>query len=450
MQSQSASWGDFASARYGAPAAMFTLGIALHAFNAFIVSTTMPSAALEFEAVALLSWATSAYLVASIVGGAAAATLKARFGSRAVLMASSTAFMGGTIAFGLAQDASFLIAGRLLQGAGGGIVMACCYMLIPEMFPKTLVPRIFALESVAWVVAAIGGPAVAGAVTEVSSWRAAVLMSVPASIAFVVFIPFCIAAHERGDRAAGALPLRQLALVAAGVLLLSLTSALAVVAGLALVAAAVVLDARSAVRLLPHSAFDAASPVSAGLLLVFLMCLAEASTIVFVAFVGQALWGLSVVAAGFLSAIVAISWSLTAIGVAHMPRLPTWTHVLPAPIALALGLALFVGALLSGSIIAAVVSQVLIGASFGYSWARLCEHIMEVAPEQERDFAAGAIPTIQFAGVSIGAALWGTVAALSGLQTHQAAGDVVAAMVPVFAAASLIAAVSTLVARRAA
>jgi MFS family permease len=447
---QSASWGDFASARYGAPAAMFTIGIALHAFNAFIVSTTLPSAALEFRAVSLLSWATSAYLVASIVGGAAAATLKAQFGSRAVLMASSATFMAGTLAFGLAQDAGFLIAGRLLQGGGGGIVMACCYMLIPEMFPKALVPRIFALESVAWVLAALGGPAIAGVVTEVSSWRTAVLMSAPASIAFVAFIPFIVAAHERSDSVNGALPLRQLALVALGVLLLSITSAFAVVGGLILVGAAVALDARSKVRLLPGAAFDVASPVSAGLLLIFLMCFAEASTIVYVAYVGQALWSLSVVESGFLASVVAVTWSLTAIGVAHMPRLATWTHVLPAPLALALGLGLFVVALVNGSIVTAVVSQILIGASFGFSWARLCEHIMEVAPDHERDFAAGAIPTIQFAGLSIGAALWGTAAAWFGLEAHQASDGVVTALVPVFAAAAVLAAAATLVARRAA
>jgi len=448
---QTASWSDITSARYGAPAALFTLGIALHAFNAFIVSTTMPSAALEFEAVSLLSWATSAYLVASIAGGAAAATLKARFGSRAVLMASSVTFMAGTLSFGFAQDAGFLIVGRLLQGGGGGIVMACCYMLIPVMFPKALVPRIFALESIAWVLAALAAPAIAGAVTEYASWRTAVLMSVPASLAFVAFVPFCVAAHERGDAASGALPLRQLALVSTGVLLLSASvSALAVVGGLVVIAASVYLDARSNVRLLPASAFDAASPVSAGLLVVFAMCLAEASTVVYVAYAGQALWSLGVIESGFLAAVVAITWSLTAIGVAHMPRLSTWVHVVPAPLVLAFGLALFAGALVTGSLIAAVLSQILIGGSFGFSWARLCEHIMEVTPEQERDFAAGAIPTIQFAGLSIGAALWGTAAAWFGLEAHQAAGDLVAALVPVFGSASLLAAVATVTARRAA
>jgi MFS family permease len=141
-------WAEIVSARYAAPAAMFTIGIALHAFNAFIASTTMPSAALELGTAELLSWATSAYLVASIVGGAAAVALKVRFGSRAILLGSSVAFIGGSLAFGLAETTVPLIAGRAVQGAGEGIVMALCYTLIPEIFPKPLVPRIFALESV--------------------------------------------------------------------------------------------------------------------------------------------------------------------------------------------------------------------------------------------------------------------------------------------------------------
>ena len=216
---ETGSWAELASVRYAAPATMFTLGIALHAFNAFIASTTMPSAAIEMGTVSLLSWAPSAYLVASIVGGAAAAVLKGRFGARSVLLASSVAFIGGSLAFGLAPNVISIVVGRVLQGAGEGIVMACCYALIPEMFPKSLVPRIFALESVAWALAALGGPVIAGAVTELVSWRAAAMVSIPASIAFMIFVPLCVPAGG-GNGSARGVPTLQLAMVALGVLLL--------------------------------------------------------------------------------------------------------------------------------------------------------------------------------------------------------------------------------------
>jgi MFS family permease len=449
-----ASWSDFASVRYGAPAAMFTLGIALHAFNAFIASTTMPSAAAALQAVSLLNWATSAYLVGSIVGGAVAARLKAQFGSRLVLMGSSLAFIAGTSAFGLAETSSLLIAGRLLQGAGGGVVMACCYMLIPETFPKALAPRIFALESVAWALAALGGPAIAGAVTEVSSWRTAVLLSVPPSLGFLLLAFHCAPRQADANGGGGRIPLPQLILVAAGVFLMSLKgakflSALALVAALAMLCAAIVLDKRSASRLFPSQAFELRHPVGAGLLLVFLMSLAEAPSVVYAAFAGQKVWALGVAESGFLAATVAILWSATAIVVAHLPRLRTSFYVTPAPLILAAGLALHTAALGAGLLAAAIAGQILIGAGFGLCWARLCERIMETAPTSERDFAVGALPTIQFAGLSIGAALCGSAASWLGLAADHPPSELSGALVPVFGAAALLAAATTWVARRA-
>jgi MFS family permease len=452
---QAGSWAQVVSPRYAAPAAMFTIGIGLHAFNAFIASTTMPSAALELDAVALLSWATSAYLVASIVGGAAA-VLRARLGARPLLLASSLAFIGGSLAFGLADATAPLVAGRILQGAGEGIVMACCYALIPEIFPKALVPRIFALESVVWAVAALAGPLLAGVVSEFVSWRVAVMMSAPLSLVFMALVPLCVPAGTNGNRRAAAMPLAQLALIAFGVFLLSASEAVEYVslavgvlaAGVVTLALALIIDERAPSRLFPPRAFVPTHPVGAGLLLVLLLCIVEAPSVVFVAFTGRTVWGMNAMEAGFLSAIVAMSWSVTAIGVAHMPRLAAVYHVLPAPALLAAGLALQAFGLSVGSLAAAIVAQILIGAAFGFSWARLCEQVMDTAAPAERDFAMGAIPTIQSAGLSVGTALFGAGAGWFGLEAGAPAAQIVAVVAPLFAVAAVVAVALTPIARR--
>ncbi|MBI1210983.1 MAG: MFS transporter [Alphaproteobacteria bacterium] len=451
---QVGSWAEIVSGPNAAPAAMFTLGIVLHAFNAFIASTTMPSAATELHTVALLSWATSAYLVASIVGGASAAVLKARLGARSVLLASSLAFIAGSFAFGFAQNASSVVLGRILQGAGEGIVMACCYALIPEMFPKSLVPRIFALESVAWALAALGGPVIAGAITEATSWRLAAMASIPASIAFMIFVPLCVPAG-RGNGKALAIPIVQLALVAAGVFLLSVggRSSLAIAALIGaplLLWLVVVIDGRSESRILPSRAFDPSTQLGASMLLALLMALVEAPTVIFIAFAGQRIWGLGVTLSGLLSAVLAISWSLTAIGVAHMPRLSARSHIWPAPMIMALGLSLHVAAFALQSLVAAVAAQMLIGISFGFSWARLCEHVMETASDGERDFAVAAMPTLLVAGSSIGAALAGSFAAMLGLDAARSTFDIARSLAPVFAVAAAAAVATVWVSRRAA
>jgi MFS family permease len=444
------------SARYVAATAMFSLGIGLHAFNAFIASTTMPSAVVELDAVALLSWATSAYLVASIVGGAAAATLKARFGAQAVLLGASAVFVVGSFAFGTAQGIWPIVLGRVLQGAGEGVVMACCYMLIPEIFPKALLPRIFALESVVWVSAALGGPLIAGAVSEFVSWRAAVMVSVPLSFVFAALVPLCTPKGERVAGAGATLPVVQLGLIAFGVLLLSASGAFAdwivaaasAVLGMIALGLSVAADGRGSARLLPTSGFSLSNPVSAGLLLVLVITIVEAPSVVYTAFLGRTVWGLGPTVAGLLAATLAISWSVTAIAAAHLPRLTDATHIIAAPLLLAIGMMLQAVALSAGTFPLAVTAQVVMGAAFGFSWARLCEHVMAVAPSDERDIAMGAIPTIQSAGLSIGTAFVGTATAWMGLGADLHADEIVPIVVPVFAVAAVLAAAATGVARR--
>jgi MFS family permease len=435
---------------------MFSIGIALHAFNTFIASTTMPAAAGELNTAALLSWTTSAYLTASIAGGAVAAVLKVRFGARAVLFLSSAAFMAGTVAFASAAAAPVLILGRALQGVAEGIVVACCYALIPELFPRRLVPQIFAIESVVWVLAAFGGPLVAGAIAEAASWRAAVLVNVPASAAFVILVPFCVPAGRAAKATLIRMPIPQLGLIVLGISLLSaggvaghpLLSVLIMSgAGLAL-GLAVLVDSRSATRVFPTNAFRLSDPMGAGLLLVLLLSMTEAPASVYAAFMGQKLWSLNAVEAGTLSATIAISWSLTALAVAHAPRFTASTYVWPAPLILAAGLAGNVVALGFASLPAAIVGQTLIGASFGLSWARLCERVMDAAPVAERDFAASALPTVLSAGLAIGAAFFGALAGWSNLKADDSAAEISAVLIPLFALGAAMAGASTFVALR--
>lgn len=456
MQTQG-SWAEMLSPAYAAPAGMFTLGIALHAFNVFIASTTMPAAAGEIGTAALLSWTTSAYLVATIAGGAAAASLKVSFGARTVLYLSSALFMAGTAAFALAGSASVVIFGRALQGLGEGVVVACCYTLIPEIFPKRLVPRVFAAESVVWVVAALGGPLVAGAITELWSWRAAIAVSLPASLIFVALVPLCVPKKAASAATKAAIPVAQLALIVLAIFLMSLsgeitdraTSIAMLAGGAALLVLTVAADKTRGARLFPAHAFRLADPMGACLLVVALMTFVEALPAVYVAFMGQKLWALNALEAGFLAATVAISWSLTAIAVAHLPRASAGVYIWPAPVMMAAGLASEVLALEWASLPAAVAGQILIGASFGLSWARLCEHVMETAPADERDFAAAALPTIQSAGLAVGAAVFGAFAGWSNLQPSQSAAEVSAILVPLFAIGVAVAAASTFVAMRA-
>src|SRR5215208_4612779 len=64
-----ARWRELLSTRHLFATVTVSLGIVLFAFNAFLVSTALPSAVTDLGGAELLSWATSLYLIFAIVGG---------------------------------------------------------------------------------------------------------------------------------------------------------------------------------------------------------------------------------------------------------------------------------------------------------------------------------------------------------------------------------------------
>ena len=55
-----------------------------------------------------------------------------------------------------------IIAGRFVQGGGGGLLSAVAYVVVRGTFPENLWPRVFALLAGAWSISVLVGPLVGG------------------------------------------------------------------------------------------------------------------------------------------------------------------------------------------------------------------------------------------------------------------------------------------------
>src|SRR6185437_12205507 len=64
-----------------------------------------------------------------------------------------------------------LVAGRLVQGLGGGAMTVALYVVIARVYPARLHAQVFAAFSAAWVIPSMIGPFAAGVVAELSSWH---------------------------------------------------------------------------------------------------------------------------------------------------------------------------------------------------------------------------------------------------------------------------------------
>ncbi len=444
-------WSELLRRDHLAATVTLCLGVALFAFNEFFISTALPTAVEEFGGAALLSWAFTLYLVFAIIGGALAANQKARFGARNTLIAAALVFATGTVVATLATGMPQVLAGRLLQGLGEGIIAGLCYALIPELFPPRLVPKVFGAEAIVWASAAFAGPLISGLLTEYWSWRVAFFVNIPAVAVFIALVIAIVDQPTKGDRAGDGVPLLRLLAFGLGILLISLSNmasngyvmAVLLVMALAVFIAAIQSDRRSPNSILPFGAFSIRTSLGTGLWVVLLMPLAQASGSVYLVYTLQELWDFGPTAAGFSSALMAMSWSATAILVASLPshafrvRL-MWT----GPLILCLGLIGLTLAVGSGEHGLVFIGQVAIGTGFGISWGTLSQFLMDVSTREERDKTSALLPTLQSAGYALGAALFGVIANAFGFDEGVSDDVLSSSLLTVFALACVIAAAS--------
>ncbi len=441
-------WAELVSPTYLAASLTLMLATAIFAFNAFLVSTAMPTAVGELHGEAYISWTLTIYIVASITAGASAPLLKARFGARRCLFVASGVFAIGTLSAALSPSMELVLIGRTVQGAGEGLVAAVAFALIPQLFPSRLVAKLFGAEAIVWAVAAFGGPVLAGVITEWISWRAAFLINLPIVAIFLLLVHAAVPPEAR-DHDAGIFPGIRLGLVALAMMAVSIAGvsldkpwqAAIVVAGAALcLIAAVRIDLSARISILPSGAFALFTIPGLGLWAIFLLPLAQSVTGVFLVYAVQHLWGYGPAVAGGIGAILAVAWSAGAVTIANFDgRGRRLAFVAIGSSVLVVGLLVGLTAMAQHLLALVMLGQLVIGLGMGVAWGSLCQVVMETHPEGERDKASALVPTLQSAGYAAGSAIFGLVANLAGFATDRSPEGLRFAMIVAFAAAAVLA-----------
>jgi hypothetical protein len=154
---------------------LVTLGacalVFLAAFESMAVTTIMPLVSRELDGAALYALAFAGPLATGVIGMVVAGNWSDRSGPVGPLFASVALFVLGLLIAGTAGTMAALVAGRLVQGLGGGALTVALYVVVARVYPPVLHPKIFAAFSAAWVIPSLVGPFAAGLVAQLATWH---------------------------------------------------------------------------------------------------------------------------------------------------------------------------------------------------------------------------------------------------------------------------------------
>ena len=159
-----------------------TLGMFLSALNQTIVATALPTIGREFGDFENLSWVIIAYLLSSTVVSPLYGKLSDIHGRRAMMLLAIGFFLVGSVISAAAPNMAILVAGRTLQGIGGGGIVPLTQTTIADMVTPRERGHYQAYIGTSWIVAGLTGPALGGAIAEHLHWSVIFWLNVPFGI----------------------------------------------------------------------------------------------------------------------------------------------------------------------------------------------------------------------------------------------------------------------------
>jgi len=440
-------------------------GVLLHSMNVLMLATVLPSIVEEVGGTAMMSWPTTAFLASSIVAATCTGHLTARLGARTAFCAGALVFGIGALICALAPSMEVVVAGRFVQGFGGGVLSAMAYVLVGNAFPEPMWPRVAALLSGAWSMSVLVGPMVGGAFATWGNWRGA-FYAVTALAALLAIVAARALPRARAGtgKPARAMPGGRVALICLAIAVMSTASVVALplikaalfFVAVALLVTMILLDRRSTAPLFPSDAFSPRTMTGVAMWFALLVSIAYSPLSIFVPIFLQSLHGFDPLAAGYTVAGASMGWTVSSIAVAGWSLRAAGRMLVFGPLAMAIGLA-GVGLLMTTQPVLVLPTLIgLVGVGIGACWGFGVQRLMGGAKPGEGDLAASAVATVQQTGFALGAASAGIVASLTGLSrglsTHDIASAafwVPASFVPVALLAVVVGASLALLTRRA-
>lgn len=182
-----------------------------------IFSTALPTIVGELNGVDAMLWVITIYILASTITLPIYGKMGDLVGRKGLFMGAISLFIIGSVVGGFAQDMTWLIAGRGIQGLGGGGLMVLSQAIIADVVPARERGKYMGIMGGVFALSSVAGPLLGGWFTEEVTWRWCLWMNIPLGIAALAAAFFFLHLPEKAKGERGRVDV-------AGMLLLAVAS----------------------------------------------------------------------------------------------------------------------------------------------------------------------------------------------------------------------------------
>lgn len=159
------------------------IGATMSALDVSIVNVALPTMKHSFSvSLSVIEWVAMAYMLTLTIFLPLFGRLADMFGRTKMYNIGFIVFTVGSALCGLAPNANFIIASRVIQAIGAGLLQANSVAIITQAFPSNELGRAIGLQGAIQAIAMSIGPFVGGILIAAIGWRAIFYVNVPIGI----------------------------------------------------------------------------------------------------------------------------------------------------------------------------------------------------------------------------------------------------------------------------